>query len=167
VHVTEVESFLTTYRRSGGRLRRGEADRYVDEMRASARLVGLDPATVPATRADLADYYRDVRPELRVTAVARRNVLWGFAPPMPRWVALGTPARPAWAGVVAIAGAMLPPWARRLYRLPGLPTTDLGGTVGGRVVRRSALLLPTRLVQNPAYRQAQDRVAGRATADAT
>jgi uncharacterized protein (DUF2236 family) len=159
VHVTEVESFLSTYRRSGGRLRRGDGDRYVDEMRASAELVGIPAAMVPANQAEVKDYYASVRPQLRVTSVARRNVLWGFAPPMPRWVELATPARPAWAGMVALAAAMLPPWARRLYRLPGLPTTDLGASVMGRAVRTSALLLPDGWVGNPAYRAARERVA--------
>ena len=97
VHCTEVESFLSTYRRCGGPLAPGEGDRYVDEMRVSGRLVGLDPETLPRTEADIAAYYARVRPQLRVTAVARRNALWGFAPPMPRWVAVATPARPAWA----------------------------------------------------------------------
>ncbi len=159
VHVTEVESFLSTYRRSGGRLRRGDADRYVDEMRASAELVGLDRTSVPASEADVRDYYRAVRPDLRVTKVARRNVLWGFAPPMPRWISWGTPARPAWASLVAVAASMLPPWARRLYGLPGLPTTDLGASVAGRVVRRTAMLLPDRFIANPAEREARERLA--------
>ncbi|MGI8459961.1 MAG: oxygenase MpaB family protein [Propionibacteriaceae bacterium] len=159
VHVTEVESFLSTFRRCGGRLRRGDGDRYVDEMRASAELVGLARSSVPASESDVADYYTAIRPQLRVTAVARRNVLWGFAPPMPRWVSLGTPARPAWASLVAVAAAMLPPWTRRLYGLPGLPTTDLGATVAGRVVRRSALLLPGRFIANPAHRAARQRLA--------
>ena len=159
VHVTEVESFLSTYRRCGGRLRRGEADRYVDEMGASAELVGLDRAAVPASEAEIRDYYRMVRPQLRVTKVARRNVAWGFIPPMPRWVSVATPARPAWASLVAVAAAMLPPWTRRLYGLPGLPTTDLSATIAGRMVRQSALLLPDRLVGNPAAREARDRVS--------
>lgn len=158
VHCTEVESFLSTYRRSGGRLARGDGDRYVDEMRASAALVGLDRELVPATESDIADYYTDVRPQLRLTTVARRNVLWGFAPPMPAWLAWGTPARPVWAGTVAIAAAMLPRWARRLYRLPGLPTTDLGASIAGRVVRQSVLLLPDQLVGHPAHRDARQRV---------
>jgi uncharacterized protein (DUF2236 family) len=61
--------------------------------------------------------------------------------------------------MVALAAAMLPPWARRLYRLPGLPTTDLGASVMGRAVRTSALLLPDGWVGNPAYRAARERVA--------
>lgn len=159
VHTTEVESFLSTYRRCGGRLLRGDADRYVQEMVASAELVGLDRASVPASEADIRDYYRMVRPQLRVTKVARRNVLSGFVPPMPRWVSVATPARPAWASLVAVAAAMLPPWTRRLYGLPGLPTTDLSATVAGRVVRQSALLLPQRFVGNPAARKARERVS--------
>jgi uncharacterized protein (DUF2236 family) len=159
VHCTEVESFLSTYRRSGGHLGRGDGDRYVDEMRASAVLVGLDRHKVPATEADIEDYYRAVRPQLRVTTVARRNVLWGFAPPMPTWVALATPARPAWAALVAIAAAMLPGWARRLYRLPGLPTTDLSASLAGRAVRRTALTLPASLSQSPANRAARERMS--------
>jgi uncharacterized protein (DUF2236 family) len=164
VHSTEVESFLTTYRRSGGRLRRGDGDRYVAEMAASAKLVGIPRAMVPTSEADLADYYRTVRPDLRVTAVAFRNVLWGFAPPMPAWVRYATPARPAWATLVGIATALLPPWARRLYRLPGLPTTDVSATLAARAVRSGLLLVPGGLASNPAYREARNRVAADAAA---
>jgi uncharacterized protein (DUF2236 family) len=159
VHCTEVESFLSSYRRSGGRLRRGDGDRYVAEMVASAKLVGIPTGMVPSTEADLADYYRSVRPDLRVTSVALRNVLWGFAPPMPAWVRYATPARPAWATLVGIAAAMLPPWARRLYGLPGLPTTDLSATVAARAVRGALLLVPEQIMASPAYREARSRVA--------
>lgn len=159
VHCTQVESFLTTYRRCGGPLASGDADRYVDEMRASAELVGIDRDAAPACEADLADYYRRILPELRVTEVARRNVLWGFAPPMPRWVSWATPARPVWAGVVGLAAAMLPPWARRMYGLPGLPTTDIGAGLAGRVVRGTVARLPEQLVHNPAYREARERLS--------
>jgi uncharacterized protein (DUF2236 family) len=159
VHCTEIESFLSTYRRSGGHLARGDGDRYVAEMRVSGELVGLSGSELPTTESDIADYYRSIRPQLRVTTVARRNVLWGFAPPMPRWVALATPARPGWAALVGVAAAMLPPWARRLYRLPGLPTTDLTASLAGRAIRRTALALPASLAQSPANRSAQARMA--------
>lgn len=159
VHCTEVESFLSVYRRSGGRLGDGDGDAYVDEMRASAQLVGLDPATVPATEAEIADYYRAVRPELHVTEVARRNARWGFTPPMPAWVQLATPARPAWAALVATSAALLPRWARRLYGLPGLPTTDLSATLTALAVRRGLLALPEQWVTSPARRDAQERLS--------
>jgi uncharacterized protein (DUF2236 family) len=160
VHCTEVESFLSTYRRSGGRLAPGEGDRYVAEMRESARLVGLDPASVPDDEAGLQEYYRQVRPSLRVTSVARRNALWMFGPPMPRWVQLATPARPSWAALVATGAGLLPRWARRLYGLPGLPTTDLTAQVTARALRQALLVLPDRWVENPARAEAVRRLAG-------
>jgi uncharacterized protein (DUF2236 family) len=159
VHCTEVESFLSTYRRCGGTLRPGEADRYVDEMRRSAALVGLDPAAVPASEAEVTAYYRTMRPQLRVTSVARRTALWGLAPPMPRWVALATPARPAWAALVSVAAGMLPAWARRLYGLPGIPTTDLASTIAGRGIRTALRAAPHRGPQQRARRSADLRIA--------
>lgn len=159
VHTTEVESFLSTYRRCGGSLRPGEADQYVREMRQSARLVGLREDDVPGTEAEIADYYDAVRPDLHVTAVARRNVLRGFAPPMPRWVAFATPARPAWATLVGVSAAMLPRWARRLYGLPALPVTDVAATASGRALRRSMLLLPQNGPHQQARRLAEQRLA--------
>ena len=159
VHCTEVESFLSTYRRSGGRLGRGEANTYVDEMRRSAALVGLDPSRVPATEREIDDYYQAIRPQLRVTAAARRNTIWGFAPPMPTWVTVVTPARPAWAGLMSVAAGMLPRWARRLYGLPALPTTDLAATVAGRAIREALRALPEEWVGSPARRAAEARCA--------
>ena len=159
VHCTEVESFLSVYRRSGGRLGAGDGDAYVREMRASARLVGLDPATVPATEADIAEYYRGVRPQLHVTEVARRNARWGFTPPMPGWVRAVTPARPAWAALMAASAALLPRWARRLYGLPGLATTDLSATVAAIAVRRGLMALPEQWMTSPARREAEERLS--------
>jgi uncharacterized protein (DUF2236 family) len=158
VHCAEVDSFLTTYQRSGGRLAAGEADRYVDEMRESARLVGLDPAAVPRTTADLAAYVEGVRPQLRVTAAAAEGAIWGFVPPMPLWVSVLTPARPAWAGLVSVAAGLLPRWARRLYGLPGLPTTDLAATAAARALRRTLLVLPDHLGRDPARAEALARL---------
>jgi hypothetical protein len=44
--------------------------------------------------------------------------------------------------VAALAITTLPRWARRLYGLPGLPTTDLGATLTLRVLRQTTQLLP-------------------------
>ena len=159
VHCTEVESFLSTFRRCGGRLGNGDANRYVDEMRQSARLVGLDVDQVPRTEHGIEEYYRSVRPRLRVTAIARRNTMWGFAPPMPLWLSLATPARPAWAALMATAAGMLPRWARRLYGFPGLPTTDLYASLSGRIVRTGLVALPGGITQSPASRNARRRLA--------
>jgi uncharacterized protein (DUF2236 family) len=164
VHCAEVDSFLSTYRRCGGQLNAREADRYVAEMRESARLVGLQPSLVPATVADLADYFPAVRPELRITPQARDAVRWAFTPRMPLWVTLATPARITWAGLVAIAAAMLPRWARRLYGLPGLPTTDVTASIAGRAVRTALLAVPEHVRASPT-RHAALRRAGALPAD--
>jgi uncharacterized protein (DUF2236 family) len=127
-------------------------------MTSSARLVGLDPAAVPSSVSELHGYYSEVRPALKVTPVARRNVLWSFVPPMPRKVALLTPARPAWIGLLTLASAMLPAWARRLYGLPGIPSTDLTATVLGRSLRGALAVVPQDLIRSPAHREALSRV---------
>lgn len=158
VHVTEVESFLSTYRRCGGFLDDGDADRYVREMQRSAEQVGLVADRVPGTEAEIDAYYRRVRPQLRVSRQARAAAWWGFVPPMPRWVRYATPARPAWAGLVATSAAMLPRWARRLYGLPALPTTDAAATLAGRSLRTAALALPSRVRHSPVQREAFSRV---------
>ena len=158
VHCVEVESFLTTAVRCGLRLSEAEQDRYYAEQTVSAALVGLEPATVPASRAQMAAYFRDVRPSLRVTPAAReaaRFVLW---PPMPSLVQLGTPARPAWVALATAAFAMLPRWARRLYSLPGLPTTDLAATAAGLAFRSGLLVVPDALRAGPHLKDARERV---------
>ena len=58
MHVTEVESFLTTARRAGVKLTDAEVDDYYTEQLRAAELVGLDPSTVPSTAAEVAAYYR-------------------------------------------------------------------------------------------------------------
>lgn len=158
VHCTEVESFLSTYRRCGGLLEPGDGDRYVAEMRQSGRVAGLDPATLPTTERQIQEYYRQVRPELKVTAVARSTVLWGFAPPMPRWVTLVTPARPAWAALVSVAFGMVPSWARRLYGLPGWGTTDVAASLSGRFVRQAMLSMPSNNPQSVGRLRAEARL---------
>ena len=159
VHCTEVESFLSTYQRCGGALSPGDEDRYIEAMVASAELVGLDPERVPHTMKQIDAYYDRVFPELRVSAVARRNTLWSLAPPMPTWVALATPARPAWASLMGLSLAMLPRWARRLYGLPGLPTTDVAAGLAATLLRRTLVAAPSGWLESPAHRLAKSRLA--------
>lgn len=106
--------------------------------------------------ADIADFYASIRPQLRLTQAARRNVVFGFVPPMPRWVRLATPARTAWIALMALAVAMLPRWTRRLYGLPGLPTTDLAADLHALVLREVAALTPWS--SNPTHRAALGRL---------
>lgn len=163
VHCTEVESFLSCYRRSGGAMSDAGADRYVEEQTRAATLVGLDPRAVPASVAELVGYFEAVRPQLRLTAEARRAAAFVLFPPMPsRLVAI--PGRPAWAGLASLGFALLPRWARRMYWLPGLPTTDLGASLAARAVRTSLLAIPPALRDGPNVKAARARLAPPATA---
>jgi uncharacterized protein (DUF2236 family) len=144
VHCCEVESFLTTARRAGAPISRQDADAYLREQVRSATLIGIPEEIVPASVAGMEQYFRHVRPELRLTDDATRGVRVLVAPPMSKKVRLLTPARPAWAGLAGLAFALMPSWARRMYRLPGLPTTDLAATAAVRALRAGATVLPDR-----------------------
>ncbi|MCW2613177.1 MAG: hypothetical protein JWN08_171, partial [Frankiales bacterium] len=159
VHCVEVESFLSTAARCGLRLSREQRDRYFAEQRVGAQLVGLRAADVPGSVDEMAAYFERVRPQLRATKAAREAAAFVLWPPMPSRVTLGTPARPAWIALAAAAGAMLPRWARRLYRLPGLPTTDLAATAAGLAFRSGLLLVPDALRAGPHLKDARARMA--------
>ncbi len=155
VHCVEAESFLSTAVRGGLRLSAQEQDAYYAEQVRNARLVGLDSA--PDSRAAMAEYFAAMRPELRVTAHARAAARFVLVPPMPGKVTLLTPARPAWAGLAGTAFALLPRWARRLYRLPGVPTTDLTASLAARALRTTLLAVPPALRDGPHLKDAQAR----------
>ncbi|MEV4412334.1 oxygenase MpaB family protein [Catellatospora sp. NPDC049609] len=158
VHVTEVESFVSTARRAGVELTDADVDGYYTEQLRAAELVGLDPATVPGTRAEVAAYYRRVRPELALTREALDTLFFLLAPPLPWHLGL-TPARLVYTGLAATAFALQPGWARRVYGTLGLPTTDLSASVSVRGLRLTMRLLPDRFRHGPIYRDAMARVA--------
>ncbi|MEW2390114.1 oxygenase MpaB family protein [Streptomyces venezuelae] len=113
VHCAEIDSYLHVVRRSGFRLTDALADRYVDEHRQSARLVGLDPVDVPASTRELAAYFEEVRPRLAAGSDARAVDDFLQRPPTH---ALLVPARELlWRRVANLAYASLPPYAHELY----------------------------------------------------
>ncbi|UQU65508.1 DUF2236 domain-containing protein [Couchioplanes caeruleus] len=169
VHVAEVESFLTTARRAGLALTDDEVDQYYTEQVRAAELMGLDPATVPATAAEVADYYERMRPELRMTRDSAETALFLTVPPVPQsWgsvplrlgLTLG-PTRWAYFGVAATALALLPPWARKMYGGLGWPTTDVSADLsvrGMRLLMKAALAAaPERYRVAPMRREALQR----------
>ncbi|MFF8730940.1 oxygenase MpaB family protein [Streptomyces sp. NPDC015171] len=116
VHCAEIDSYLNVARRSGFPLTDAQADRYIAEHRASARLVGLDPETVPASRADLAAYFGRVRPELAAGPDARTVDDFLRRPPTPP---LLVPLRELlWRWVARLAYDSLPAYAHELYGRP-------------------------------------------------
>jgi uncharacterized protein (DUF2236 family) len=160
VHVTEVDSFVTTVQRAGLPLTTGDVDRYLTEQVRAAELVGLDPATIPSSAAEVAAYYEQMQPDLSLTPAATDVARFLVAPPLP--YRLGwTPVRPAWVAVAAAGFGLLPKWARRLYRMPGLPTTDLAASVAARLGRVALRALPLR--PGPIYAEALRRAEQAAT----
>ncbi|MGY1740731.1 MULTISPECIES: oxygenase MpaB family protein [unclassified Blastococcus] len=159
VHNCEVESLLSTARRAGVPLTAGDADRYVAEQVTAATLVGVPEDAVPRTAAALDAYFAEVRPTLAATAAARDAVRLLLLPPMPTWVQLLTPARPAWGGLAALGFALLPPWARQLFSMPGLGLTDAAATGALRAFRQGLLALPVRVRQSPIVRGGFERTA--------
>ncbi|MET9962949.1 oxygenase MpaB family protein [Streptomyces sp. NPDC006326] len=119
VHCAQIDSFLHVLRRSGVSLTDAQADRYVDENRVNARLVGLDPAQVPADTAALAAYFDTVRPVLAAGPDAR--AVDGFLRSPPVHPALLAGRNLLWRPVAALAYGSLPAHAHRLYGRPAPP----------------------------------------------
>jgi uncharacterized protein (DUF2236 family) len=159
IHCCEIDSFLQAARRGGLPLTDADADRYIAEQVRSAQLVGLPESAVAHDTTQLLAYFASVRPALAMTPEAREAARYLLLPPMPGWVQTLTPARGAWAATVGLAFGLLPGWARRLYRMPGLPTTDLAATAAARAMRRSLMLLPESVRSGPQVRAARQRLA--------
>ena len=71
VHATLVWAILAACDRWGPTLSAAERDRFVDEQRIAARLVGLDPATVPQRVAELDAYMTRMLPHLAYVTETR------------------------------------------------------------------------------------------------
>jgi uncharacterized protein (DUF2236 family) len=165
VHVTEVESFVTTARRAGLNLTDADVDTYYTEQLRAAELVGLDPATVPGTADEVAAYYEDVRGELAMSKEAAESALFLSAPPLPYRLGL-TPVRLAWFGLAGVAIGLLPAWARRLYGLPGLPTTDPAASISAWTLRLALKAVPEKAIRGPIDVAALERAAAAAASSA-
>ncbi|WP_329131649.1 oxygenase MpaB family protein [Streptomyces sp. NBC_00670] len=136
VHCAEIDSYLHVLRRSGLPLTDAHADQYVAEARVSARLVGLDPAAVPGSRAELAAYFTSVRPVLTAGPDAREVDDFLRRPPVHP---LLVPARALlWRHVAHLAYAALPPYAHELYGRPAPPPVTVT-----RRLRRTGTVLRT------------------------
>jgi uncharacterized protein (DUF2236 family) len=159
VHNCEVDSLLSTARRAGVPLSDAEADQYVAEQVIAAVLVGAEESDVPTTVAELDGYFAGIRAQLAVTPAARSASRFILLPPMPGWVQLLTPARPAWSTLASLGAATLPRWARQLYGLPGFGLTDAAATAGLKAFRQTALAVPARMRESPIVRAARARVA--------
>jgi len=153
VHLGEVDSYLDVARRAGLRLSAADADRFVDEKRRAAAVVGLDPAQVPASVAELEDYYTAMRPQIWACKEARDGLRRLFNPAVPSKL---LPLKLAAPAIATLTVATLPRWARRMYGLPGLPTSDLAATLTLKGLYSTTHLIPAN------YRYSTDAKRARA-----
>lgn len=147
VHCAEVSSYVDVARRSGVRLSPAELDAFVDEQRRGAALVGLDPARVPASVAELDAYVEQTRPQLRMTPEARRAVLRSVNTAMPLPY---LPLKLMVPGLTTLGFASQPRWARRMYGVPDTVLTDVAVTVSLRAMQEGAARIPWELAAPPA-----------------
>jgi uncharacterized protein (DUF2236 family) len=146
VHCAEVSSAAEIAKRSGIRVTAAQLDTFAAEQRRSAEVVGLDPATVPASIAELDAYYDGMRPKLHACAEARQALRASLTPPVPITL---LPLRLVAPPLSLLAFASLPRWARQLYGLPASPLTEPAVTVALRAARMSTTKLPPRVLFTP------------------
>ena len=155
VHCAEISSYTDIARRCGLPFTGTELDTFVDEQRRSASVVGLDPATVPASAAALDRYFAAMRAQLRATPEARQAVARSVNP-----IALPAPNLPLKLLTPAVSGlgfATLPRWARRLFGTPASPLTDLAATASLRALHEAIARGPGDRLVLPSTRAARDR----------
>jgi len=157
IHCAEVGSYLAVARRAGFPLTDELADRYLDEQRRSAELVGLAPESVPGSVAEMDRYFVDVRSELANSDEAQDVYDFLRRPPVP---ILLVPGREVlWRQIAELAYAALPHWAKELYGHRGLPSAVAGP--GLKVLRRiAATAMPVvhLFARSPHVKAAVDRL---------
>jgi uncharacterized protein (DUF2236 family) len=133
VHAAEVSAFLGAYLRYvDPAFPPREQDRYLREAAEIARRLGA--VALPQNRAELAAYFRGVRPELRYDGRTREVAQALLAQPAPSAV-----AAPALSVAFDAAKDLLPDWAAEMhgFRLspPRRAATRLGVRTLGRTIR--------------------------------
>jgi uncharacterized protein (DUF2236 family) len=114
VHNVEVHSFLLAHRTYANPLTDAEADRYVAEMVAAARLVGLSDDDVPHDLAGLRAALAGVG-GLTITPAAQRGIGLVLSPE------LSGVMQALWPVISAAAVGLLPRWVRDGYGLRWFP----------------------------------------------
>lgn len=146
VHCGEIDSYVNVASRCGMPVGPAELDEFVAEQRRGAAVVGLDPAIVPGSVAELAAYYERMRPGIYACAEARRAFARSFVPDIP-WPYTGL--KIVVPPLNALGFSSLPRWARRMYGAPGSPVTDLSATLTLRAMHQATSRIPRHLLGIP------------------
>lgn len=135
VHCVEVHSFLAAYRAYGGRLTDAEQDRYLAESARVAALLEVPAERVPASRAQMREYFASVRECLCVSDTAREAIQFVMRPPLTRdLLPYHVPLR-----ITAAAAVALVP--RDLRRMAGIDRPRIADQVTVAAVRPAAFAL--------------------------
>ncbi|HEY0540191.1 MAG TPA: oxygenase MpaB family protein [Actinoallomurus sp.] len=157
VHMGEVDSYLDVALRAGVPLTVADADAFVDEQRRAGAVVGLDPARIPASVAEMRAYYAEMRPQIYACRDAKEGLRRLFNPTVPRqWL----PLKLAAPGVATLVVATLPRWARRMYGLPATPLEDAWATGWLKALYRGTRVVPEAWRYSPDARRARDLTRG-------
>jgi uncharacterized protein (DUF2236 family) len=151
VHAAFVDSNIAAAQLFGSPLVAVDADRYVAEMVAAAKLVGVPTDMVPASVAELERYIESVRPILRATPAARESMAYLLDPP-----GLDPDVAEIWQDSREGTIASLPDWARDMYgySMAG-PLTDARRTE----IRQALGILDTVFLGEPGVLEARQRLA--------
>jgi uncharacterized protein (DUF2236 family) len=151
VHAAFVDSNIAAAQLFGSPLMAVDADRYVAEMVAAAKLVGVPTDMVPASLAELERYIESVRPILRATPAARESMAYLLDPP-----GLDPDVAEIWQDIREGTIASLPDWARDMYgySMAG-PLTDARRTE----IRQALGILDTVFLGEPGVLEARQRLA--------
>lgn len=117
VHATEVDSFLSAFRRYGRKnISDAQADQYVAEMATIGEMLGMTsaPRSVDELQAELDGF----RGELATTKQSREALRFITFAPLPMAV------RGPYGVLYGAAAGLLPKWARRMLRIPRLPIAE-------------------------------------------
>ncbi|RKT57978.1 oxygenase MpaB family protein [Saccharothrix australiensis] len=144
VHCAEVHAFVTVLRRAGYRLTDAQVDRYYDEQRRTAALVGLHADEVPGSAAAVAEYFAATIPALRRTDDSEVVYRFLHRPPVTGLLKLGLDVYEPLLGHLAYS--LLPPWAIALHGHRPYPASTATALLRG--LRAAARLVPTRIRWN-------------------
>ena len=138
VHSVAWHSYMAAYRTYAGRLTEQEQDRYVAEGVAAATMIGVPAERVPASVADLRDYWATMRPQLCVGAYGRELIDFVLHPTFPTEL---LPFVVPYSMLVRLAVAIIPRDLRSIMGMSQPRALDVASVPAGRSIAR-ALVMP-------------------------
>jgi uncharacterized protein (DUF2236 family) len=133
VHSVAWHSYLAAYRAYAGSLSAEEQDRYIAEGVAAVGMIGVPPERVPASIADLRDYWATMRPQLCVGAYGRELVDFVLRPAFPAEL---LPFKVPYSILVRLAVGIIPTDLRSIMGISRPRALDLAIVPAGMSVAR-------------------------------